>query len=323
MNSSSGSRSSRVRAYLELLRVPNLFTAAADVMMGFLFVQVSTGKPEEWELRGTDAYLLGVLVVSSVLLYAAGVVLNDVYDVEADRRTRSRRPIPSGRVSLRAARWLGWELLFFGAALPWIIALPLGQYRAALVSSALAACIVFYDTILKRTPLGPAAMGACRMLNVLLGMSVLAGPFRPEHWLVAGGIGVYVAGLTWLARHEDETSPRWSLAAATGVMLSGVAMLGLLPEVVTDTPLITQLADSSRQWHLGMAMIGAIIGWRCVWAVIEPVPYRVQVVVTHGIMSLVILDAFVCYAARGVTWAVVILVLLIPALTLGRWIRAT
>jgi hypothetical protein len=323
MNSFGASRPSRVRAYLGLLRAPNLFTSAADVMMGFLFVQVSTGKPEEWEMRRADAYLLGMLVASSILLYAAGVVLNDVYDAAADRKQRPERPIPSGRVSLKAAQWLGWELLLLGAALPWTIALPLGQYRAALVAAALAACIVFYDVILKRTPLGPVAMGACRVLNVLLGMSVLAGPWRAEHWLVAGGIGVYVTGLTWFARHEEKISPQWTLACATGVMLAGIAMLGLLPETAADSQFITAVADSSRQWHLGMAMIGAIIGWRCLWAVVEPVPYRVQVVVTHGIMSLVILDAFVCYAARGVFWAVVILLLLVPAMTLGRWIRAT
>ena len=66
------------------------------------------------------------------------------------------------------------------------------------------------------------------MLNVLLGMSVLAGPFAPEHFLVAGGIGVYVAGITWLARNENARQrPPCRLAAATLVMMAGIAAAGL------------------------------------------------------------------------------------------------
>ena len=88
---------------------------------------------------------------------------------------------------------------------------------------------MLYDLGLKRTPLGPVGMGACRMLNVLLGMSVLAGPFRPEHFLIAGGIGVYVAGIAWLARNETGRCDRRQILAAVLVMAAGIAMLAWLP----------------------------------------------------------------------------------------------
>ena len=45
------------------------------------------------------------------------MVLNDVFDLEIDRRERPERPLPSGRVSLRAARLLGWTLLVLGMLL--------------------------------------------------------------------------------------------------------------------------------------------------------------------------------------------------------------
>ena len=39
--------------YLELLRLPNFFTAMADVAMGFLFVQVAA-EPSTWHMPLAD-----------------------------------------------------------------------------------------------------------------------------------------------------------------------------------------------------------------------------------------------------------------------------
>ena len=314
--------------WLELLRLPNLFTAMADVAMGFLFVQVAAEGDATWQMRPLDAWVLGLLAVASSLLYAAGVVLNDVADVEVDRQQRPERPIPSGRISLAAASRCGWLLLFAGIAAAWSVAGLAGQLRPGLIGLLLAAAVVLYDLGLKRTPLGPVGMGGCRMLNVLLGMSVLAGTFRPEHFLVAGGIGVYVVGITWLARNETAAGDRRQIFAATLVMMAGIALLAWLPDLVSRLPAPkTELVDLLRvqpgRWYLLMGLLGAMIGWRCLYAAAEPGPGRVQMAVTHGIMSLVILDAAACFATRGVSWAIVILCLLLPAMVLGRWLQST
>ncbi|MDZ7619161.1 MAG: UbiA family prenyltransferase, partial [Patescibacteria group bacterium] len=94
------------RALMELLRLPNIFTAAADVAMGVLFVTPLVG--------AVDTVALALLVGASCLLYASGVVLNDVFDVQQDAQHRPERPIPSGRMPLSLARTLGWLLLLAG-----------------------------------------------------------------------------------------------------------------------------------------------------------------------------------------------------------------
>ena len=169
------------------------------------------------------------------------MVLNDVFDIELDRQEQPDRPLPSGRISLSSARWLGWQLLTLGIMLASGTAVMLANSRrpAPTISSSpgcrrssprrLAVLIVLYNAGLKRTPLGPVAMGGCRMLNVLLGMSVLRGPWRIEHWAVAAGIGVYIAGVTWFARNDARRSDRRQLIAATLVMLAGVGLVGSLP----------------------------------------------------------------------------------------------
>src|SRR3990172_6167608 len=98
-----------LRDWLELIRVPNVFTAMADVAMGFFFVM-----PAAAEFDGSDALTLGLLIAASSLLYSAGMALNDVCDYEEDCRERPERPLPSGRITRRAAAWLGVGLLIAG-----------------------------------------------------------------------------------------------------------------------------------------------------------------------------------------------------------------
>ena len=67
-----------------------------------------------------------------------------------------------------------------------------------------------------------------------------------------------------------------------------------------------------------------LIIWRCVWAIVEPVPARVQMAVAQCVLSIVMLDAVACYRGwRDVYGAGLILLLLLPAMFLGRWIKMT
>jgi hypothetical protein len=45
--------------------------------------------------------------------------------------------------------------------------------------------------------------------------------------------------------------------------------------------------------------------------------------VRNCIFSLILLDAAACRAVHDFYWSVVILLLLVPAMTLGRWIYST
>ena len=213
--------SQATRNYLELMRLPNVFTAMADVVMGFLFVRTVDDQ--------ADAWALALLIAASSLLYIAGVVFNDVFDIDIDRVERPKRPLPSGRVSIRAASRLGWKALLLGVLAGAGAGYCMGHFRPFVVAALLAVCILLYDAKLKRTPLGPFGMGACRMFNVLLGMNIVNQPLQADQWLVAGGVGVYITGVTLFARTETEPSNRWRLTLAVAVMMLGLAMLGWFP----------------------------------------------------------------------------------------------
>ena len=303
---------SSLLAYAQLVRVPNLSTAVADVAMGFLFVRAVTG--------GGDTVLLVVLAAGSMAMYAAGTVLNDLFDIEIDARERPARPIPSGRVSPAAARRLGMGLLAVGLMLGLVASLVTATVWPLVVAAALAACVILYDGLLKRTPAGPVVMGGCRMLNVLWGMSVAGAP-PAAGWAVAGGIGIYVAGVTLLARQEAGRSHRGLLLAGTAVLLAGIALLASLP-TWTDR-LATVAREEPWRWWVLPAVVALVVGKRCLAAVADPAPHRVQAAVKQGILSLVVLDAAVVLAVRGPVPALGVLALLLPAVLLARRVPMT
>ena len=127
---------SKLLAYVRVFRLPNVFTALADVLMGFLF----THNPD------TSSMLAVVpLLVASALMYMAGMLLNDLFDFEIDRVERPERPLPSGQIPLRWAKSLGLEMLFFGAALGLAVGYWRSDWRPAGVAAGLAAMILLYD----------------------------------------------------------------------------------------------------------------------------------------------------------------------------------
>ncbi len=245
------------------------------------------------------------------------MVWNDFFDLEQDRRERPFRPIPSGRISRRTAGALGAALLVGG----WCVALLAGwrgdgfQATPAAIAGLLVLAILLYDGWLKRTWAGPLGMGACRLLNVLLGLTLavdLGWPWGPH---LALAVGVYIVGVTWFARTEARTSSRTALKGAAAVMLAGLVLALAVPAWLpsgTGSPLFPYL----------LVGLGFGVGLPVGRAIAEPIPKHVQGAVRRAIMGLVVLDAVLATAFVGLA-GLLILLLLLPALYLGRWIYST
>jgi 4-hydroxybenzoate polyprenyltransferase len=259
----------------------------------------------------------------------SGIVLNDVFDVNVDADERPERPIPSGRVSLKEAATAGWTLLVCGTAVAWYVSFSANDWRAGVVATLLASCILLYDGGLKRTRLAPLVMGECRLLNVLLGMSLMIIPWGKFEISVAIGIGIYIIGVTIFARMDAHTSSPIRLIAGLIVLLAGMGILAAVPFFTGYRP---SLAVSAVGWYFLWAAIAIIIGRRCVMAVFDPSPERVQAAVRNCVHSIIVLDAAVCVGYSN--WhsvfghavpfsALVILALLIPTMLLTMWLNST
>lgn len=328
MNQATESKHSvsfRCGAYLKLFRIPNVFTALADVLMGFLVIHQQL----------TPLGPLVCLLIASACIYTAGMVLNDVYDIEVDRLQRPQRPLPAGDISWAHARRLGFGLLIVGV----LVATATGlwgdsssvAWRSGLIALLLALCVLFYDRVFKKTAVAPLLMGGCRFFNVLLGMSFVTAlsevsgwGYAPHQWMIAGGLGCYIAGVTWFARTEARVSSRWQLAAAVFVMAAGILLLARYPMVLSESQRQNLLQLPADIVFLLFGVLGLTIIYRCLIAVCDPVPGRVQMAVKHCLQSLIILDAAVAASvAKSRPEAFLVLLLLFPMVVLGRWFRST
>ena len=251
-------------------------------------------------------------------IYAGGIVLNDVFDVEVDRLERPNRPLPSGRVSWKLAAWFGGMALILGPVLAWTS----GSTASLVVASGLAACVLLYDAGLKRTVLGPEAMGACRGLNLLLGMSQSAAMGGPSAWLAAGALGLFVAGVTWISRSEVETGPARGLLA--GFVLQIVALIGL---IVAGVWLRREAgtAGGPVPWFglLVFLLLDPIIVRASLAALRRPEPAILQKAVKTGVLSLVWLDVALVACVQGPGPALAVAALWVPAFLLGKWLYST
>jgi 4-hydroxybenzoate polyprenyltransferase len=301
---------SRLHTYAQLVRLPALPTALADICLGAL---VAGDLYRRW-----PAFLF--LLLASACLYTGGMVWNDFFDVEQDRKERPFRPIPSGRVRRREAALLGTGLLAAGllaavlaGSVLWLKGEGNRPFTACGLALGLAAAILLYDSWLKRTWAGPLGMGACRFLNVLLGLSVSGTAPGGQAIHLALVVGLYIVGVTWFARTEARESNQRALGGAAAVMMTALALAIPLADREFRQPGQT----SSPLFLYLLVALGFFIGlpiWR---ALAVPAPSRVQAAVKRSLMGLIVLDAVLAIALAG-TQGLVILVLLAPSLYLAR-----
>ena len=69
-----------MRPYLELIRLPAVLTAPSDVLLGLTLVLAAGGR-----VGAVEGVLL---VLASLCVYAAGMVCNDIFDVDVDANNR-------------------------------------------------------------------------------------------------------------------------------------------------------------------------------------------------------------------------------------------
>jgi len=302
----------RLLPYAQLVRLPNVFTALADIGLGAFAAWAAAGAPLPW-------VPLILLLLASACLYSAGMVWNDFFDLEQDRRERPFRPLPSGRVTPGQAALLGTGLLAAGVLLGTLAGRRAEgfEWQAPMTVLLLGAAILLYDAWLKRTWLGPVAMGSCRFLNVLLGLSltdVTAWPW-PVRLHVALTVGLYIVGVTWFARTEARRSSQTALALAAATMLAALVLALAVP--VWFPP-----AQASPLFPYLLVGFGFLLALPVTEALRNPAPAQVQAAVKRAVLGLVVLDAVLATAVAG-TFGLSLLLLLLPALYLGRWVYST
>ena len=184
------------KTFLKLGRVSNLPTVWTNAIAG----TVLAGQPS-----------FGAIVIVALaltLFYVGGMWLNDAFDAEIDARERANRPIPMGEIAVGTVFAGGFAMLGLGV----VLAFAMGV-TAGVAGIGLAALVVLYDWLHKRTVLSPVIMGGTRFFCYIVA-AVAVGAITGSVVWGALGLLAYTAGLTYAAKQEayDRLDRAWPLA---------------------------------------------------------------------------------------------------------------
>jgi len=212
------------RAWANLIRLPNLLTVPGDVLVGF--VLALHGRPP-------DSDALSISMISGLCLYVAGLVMNDLVDLEIDRQQRPARSIASGAVSRSSARVCIAALL----TIPLVL---LGSRGVLPLASGISIglLIFIYNMYARRSRMAAAlVMGLCRAGLVWLGVIAASPGFHvyPDAVIAPVWWFLFIGSVSWLASREMNLHPygfeRWIPA---WLIAAGAASVYLLAEAINQ-----------------------------------------------------------------------------------------
>ena len=290
----------RIRALLVLMRVSNLPTVWSNIFAGWTLGLClrSSDIHDSQKLVGLFFnFNLLLLLVGASCVYAAGMVLNDLFDLGWDREHRPERPLVAGRLSLSSARVATVCLLTAGASLIILGSASLARNYVGVQVLALVGLIFIYNRWHKGVAWAPYVMGLCRFMLPLIGfVATGAGPAASTFALKvlfnhAASLWLLTVLITLLARYETRPSGLTSDKDFL-MLLVPIPLLGVLP------------------WN-GLIWVSAVGFW--LWVLISnrrhPLPAGVGGRVEDRLAAFPFVDAMVVGLAFGIVAPVVAVVL--------------
>ncbi|WP_085586534.1 MULTISPECIES: UbiA family prenyltransferase [unclassified Pseudomonas] len=294
------SQMSGLKTWMTLGRISNLPTVWTNTLAAALLAS-SAGA-----LAPPSSLVWSLLLVTLSLLYLAGMLLNDLLDADWDLLHHNPRPITLGLVSREHVRHAAWLLLALAAASTLGLSRLTEQPHWLLGSVVLlVGCILGYNLLHKKYAHSVWLMGACRSALYLTAAASLAVPPEPI-WLCAALLGVYISGLTYLARQEHRNQ-----------------LLSRLPLVLMLSPLaLAVYADNLWFWPVLLLWLGWL-GWHYRQHLADRRRRQVRAFIGAGLAALPLFDALVMAVADqplGSLFCVMVFFLL-PHFQ--RWVKPT
>jgi len=292
-----------LRQYLTLFRLPNVFTAPSNILAGYYAVV---------EPANASGLHLGILIICSILLYLSGIVLNDYFDIEVDRRERPLRPLPAGTVSKRKVLLIGIVFIIAANFISLLV-----STSTFIIAAILSGTIVSYDYRMKYSVYGPGMMGAARALNVMLGSSpiflttVLNINNSARIAVVTVSLFLFVFAISRLSRKEiDETD---KVRTAKGSLLMIFAVLAI---IIVSGLVGVFLKDLFA--NLALFAIIMIITFKPLLQR-QPLSSKdIQRTIKTMVLSIIVLDSAFVSGSAGTAYGLVTVMLIMPAIILSR-----
>lgn len=269
--------------------------------------QVFAGAAVGWYALPAGAALpLGALVLVLVgvpLSYLSGMILNDVFDARVDATERPDRPIPSGRIPLFLAGFIGGSMLLIGVSmlavaspstLPWAIALGV--------------CILAYDMLHTFSAASIVLMASCRgLVPVIAAFAISSNTDWSILAWIAGAAFAFIAAVSIAARNEMTGFGLVARAAAWSLPVATCAPLGMWGALAIDPG--GALLSSMVVGATLLAAYLVVVGIRT--ASKRESPRAVPLAVAMWIGAIPAIDAATCFLLGSPTLGVLCLGMLV------------
>jgi 4-hydroxybenzoate polyprenyltransferase len=230
-----------ISSYLRIIRLPNLLIIVLAQYFTAIFI---IGASETWRSYFFDINLL-LISLSTIMIAAAGYIINDYFDVKIDYINKPTRVIVGKEIKRRHAM-AAHTVLNVMAVFIGLIVHP----AIALINAASATILWWYPNTLKTKPLlGNLTVALLTALVLLL----LAIYYRTNEWLV-GMYALFAFGLTLIREivkdvedlSGDADFGRRTIPVVWGVKKSKSLLIAFSLLFVLGLFLITRQLDNPR-----------------------------------------------------------------------------
>jgi len=137
-----------LKTLLQMTRPVNIVIAIITLVVGYFLLGVLPGASDGVTVPGISWIAIILQSLGFAFAIGFGNIQNDVLDFESDKRNRPERPLPSGRISMKAAKasWIVMLILSVGCGIA-------DNLTSGIFFGALALLLVTYNMKLKHIPL--------------------------------------------------------------------------------------------------------------------------------------------------------------------------
>jgi 4-hydroxybenzoate polyprenyltransferase len=258
-------------------------------------------------------------MTSSSLLYLAGIVFNDYFDIEIDKKERLTRPLPSGKITKRKALTIAISSMIAANVITLVI-----NWTSFIIAIILTTIIIAYDYGLKHNNItGPIIMGLARSINVILGASpalstlLLSVTASKMLLFIAISLFLYVVAISILSKKEvSGKATNLIIISSLSIVFVDIAAIAIAGLIGIFQPAVFAF--------LVLFSVVMIITFRPILRGLDNLaPIHIRNIIKNMIISIIILDSVFVSGLIGFPYGFATLLLLVPSVLLSRKLYLT
>lgn len=285
--------------YLLLFRINNSFTVISNIFAGYFLSQFFTDSQPNF-------FHLVFLCFTSFFLYTGGVILNDIVDLERDKKLHPERPLPVGKIKIKTASTI---------AICFIILATFFALLVNIFTLTLCIAIIFlittYNFFTKKYKLpGSLNLGILRGFNFLLGTTpfhyhLLDFRFYLSYSLI---VFIYIFLVSLISFYEEDYKKKLPIIFYISAIIISILIFALIMQFHFSSFFLI-FSCIFLLFYSGMKFYKA------------PSSDSVSLCIRNGILGIIFVDSANLFGSSLFIPGVFVLMFILPSILLNKFLR--